>query len=136
MGSIIFVAVAQKAEDHGALRRGIRNERRRGLRGRGRGGFDLGGIVARLKRYDANGDKIITTEELPDWLAGFVGRVDGDDDGELSFEEIDAMIEEMKSRSEGGGRRRGSRGGRGSEDGEGRRGGGENRSGGDASKLR
>ncbi|MCA9292065.1 MAG: hypothetical protein KDA25_13115, partial [Phycisphaerales bacterium] len=87
------------------------NQPRGGQPGRGGaggagGGFDSEQFVERLMQNDANGDGMLTADELPGRLAGILDTADTNGDGALDAKELTAFAE---TRGQG----RGGRGGAG-----------------------
>ena len=60
-----------------------------------------GGMAAMLQRADANGDGVISGEELSGEFKEMLQRVDLNQDGQLDTEEIKAMEESFRKRREG-----------------------------------
>ena len=59
-------------------------------------------MLARLKTLDANGDKVLTKDELPERAQGILDRADKDNNGSVSFEELDAMAKMARPRDGSG----------------------------------
>ena len=89
------------------------------MAGMGRGGEGrpgMGGeMLARMfEQRDANGDGMLSGDEIPERLQAMVGRVDKDGDGNISKEEFKqvqaGMMERMREGQGAGGRRGGDEG--------------------------
>jgi outer membrane protein assembly factor BamB len=57
-----------------------------------------GGMVARIKAGDKNGDGVLEGDEIPDMFRGMIGRIDTNGDGKLDGSEIDAMAKSFAER--------------------------------------
>ncbi|WP_246112603.1 outer membrane protein assembly factor BamB family protein [Allorhodopirellula solitaria] len=57
-----------------------------------------GGMAARLKAGDRNGDDVLEGDEIPEMFRGMIARIDTDGDGRLSAPEIDAMAASFAER--------------------------------------
>ncbi|SMP60226.1 Outer membrane protein assembly factor BamB, contains PQQ-like beta-propeller repeat [Neorhodopirellula lusitana] len=57
-----------------------------------------GGMVARIKSGDQNGDGVLEGDEVPEMFRGMIGRIDTNADGKLDEQEIDAMAKSFAER--------------------------------------
>ena len=70
---------------------------RRGIGGRGGPGRQ-GDPIAMLRSFDADGDGRITREEAPERAAGMFDRVDANGDNVITEDELNAMADRMRGR--------------------------------------
>lgn len=57
-----------------------------------------GGMAARIKAGDQNGDGVLEGDEIPEMFRGMIGRLDTNGDGKLDEQEIDAMAKSFAER--------------------------------------
>ena len=78
--------------DIDAGRAGFGRPGRRGAGGRG------AGIAGRMMSWDADGNGVLTRDEVPDRMVGRFDRIDANADGMLEAEELEAMATRMRGR--------------------------------------
>src|SRR5262249_3235043 len=59
----------------------------------GLGALLQGGADGFIKRFDKNGDGVLTKDELPERLAERFSRIDANGDGKLDKAEVERMLE-------------------------------------------
>jgi mono/diheme cytochrome c family protein len=104
-GFMNYIKAVDKEDIQAAL-----SEQGDGFGGRGRRGGNRGGgpnidLAQLAKNFDTNGDGLLQESEAPEFMKRFFPMIDGDQNGELSAEEIDAanrMLQQRRGNHGGG----------------------------------